>query len=195
MGGLIGMMLAARRGAPIRRLVLNDVGPLVPWNALFRLKGYIGRGGPFATLDEVERYCRESCASFGQLTDEQWRHLAEHSVRRQEDGTYALAYDPRIGRAFEGHRDPELPLGPDFLRGVDLWNVWDEVDCPVLVLRGEASEVLTRETVAEMQRRKPNTEVAEFAGCGHAPALMSAEQIGVVREFLTRDEIATGEGR
>jgi pimeloyl-ACP methyl ester carboxylesterase len=188
MGGLIGMLLAAKRGAPIRRLVLNDVGPLVPWHALFRLKGYIGRSGPFPSLDEAEAYVREVCAPFGALTDAQWRHLAVHSVRQQEDGTYALRYDPGIGRAFHGHRDPELPPGPDFLRGVDLWSTWEQVSCPVLVLRGETSEVLTRETVEEMKRRKRDVESIEFAGVGHAPALMADEQIAAVREFLTRAE-------
>jgi pimeloyl-ACP methyl ester carboxylesterase len=186
MGGLIGMMLAAKRGSPIRRLVLNDVGPLVPWNALFRLKGHVGRSGPFASLEEAEQYLREVCATFGTLTDEQWRHLTQNSVRVQEDGTYALAYDPRIGRALEGHRDPELPLGPEFLRGVDLWQTWKQVTCPVLVLRGETSDVLTREIVADMRRDRADVEVAEFAGAGHAPALMNDEQVEVVRAFLTR---------
>ena len=188
MGGLIGMLLASKRNAPIRRLVLNDVGPLVPWHALFRLKGHIGRASQFASLDEVEQHVRQACASFGPLTDAQWRHLATHSVREQEDGTFALRYDPGIGRAFHGHRDPELPPGPDFLRGVDLWSTWEQVACPQLVLRGETSEVLTRDTLADMQRRKPGLEAVEFPGVGHAPALMSEEQVGVVREFLTRPE-------
>jgi pimeloyl-ACP methyl ester carboxylesterase len=188
MGGLIGMLLAAKRGAPIRRLVLNDVGPLVPWHALFRLKGYVGRGGPFASLEEAEAYLRQVCAPFGALTDEQWRHLAVHGVAQQDDGAYALRYDPALNRAFHGHRDPELPPGPDFLRGVDLWSTWDQVACPVLVLRGEASEVLERATVVEMKRRKPDVESVEFAGVGHAPALMSADQIEAVRAFLTRAE-------
>jgi pimeloyl-ACP methyl ester carboxylesterase len=179
-------VLAAKRNAPIRRLVLNDVGPLVPWHALFRLKGHIGRATQFASLGEVEAQVRQTCASFGPLTDAQWRHLAVHSVREQEDGSLALRYDPGIGRAFQGHRDPELPLGPDFMRGVDVWSTWEQVTCPQLVLRGETSEVLTRETVEEMKRRKPEVESVEFAGIGHAPALMSEDQIEAVRAFLTR---------
>src|SRR4029077_14036369 len=78
MGGLIGMFLAAKKNSPIRRLVLNDVGALVPWSALFRMKGYITRGRSFASQAEVEAYLREVCAPFGPLTDEQWRHLARH---------------------------------------------------------------------------------------------------------------------
>jgi len=190
MGGLIGMFLAAKRGSPIRRLVLNDVGALIPWSALFRMKGYITRGRSFRDLDEVEAYVREVCASFGPLTDAQWRHLAEHSVRQNGEGAhsspYVLRYDPGIGEGLHGHIDAEFPIGPDLLRGIDLWNVWSRIECPVLVLRGASSEVLLEKTLEEMRSRKPEVEIVEFAGVGHAPALMSAEQIGVVKEFLLR---------
>ena len=132
MGGLIGMFLAARPHSPIRRLVLNDVGALVPWAALFRMKGYITRGRRFSDLGEVEAYLRQVCAPFGPLSDEQWKHLARHGARR-EDGAgsspYVLRYDPAIGEGLHGHIDPEFPMGPDLLRGIDLWNVWSRVAC------------------------------------------------------------------
>ena len=187
MGGLIGMLLAAKRGSPIRRLVLNDVGPLVPWNALFRLKGGIGRKHAFASYEEAHEHLREACAGFGPLSDGQWEHLVRHSVRQGEDGAWALRYDPAIGGgALPARADPELPLGPDFLRGIDLWSSWNAVECPALVLRGAESEVLTAGTVEEMRRRKPGLEAVEFAGVGHAPALFGAEQIEPVRGFLLR---------
>lgn len=187
MGGLIGMFLAARPNSPIRRLVLNDVGALVPWAALFRMKGYITRGRRFSDLGEVEAYLRKVCEPFGPLTDAQWRHLAQHSAFR-EDGNgsspYVLRYDPAIGEGLHGHIDPEFPMGPDMLRGIDLWNVWSKIKCPVLVLRGGDSEVLLKKTLDEMRERKPDLEIAEFPGIGHAPALMNDEQIGVVKRFL-----------
>jgi len=186
MGGLIGMFLAAKRNSPIRRLVLNDVGALIPWSALFRMKGYITRGRRFAAEDEVEAYLREVCATFGPLTDEQWRHLARHSARRGEDGHYELRYDPKIGEGLHGHIDPEFPIGPDLLRGIDLWNIWGRLGCPVLVLRGAESEVLLPATLREMRERKPDLEIAEFEGVGHAPALMSTDQIAVVKRFLLK---------
>jgi pimeloyl-ACP methyl ester carboxylesterase len=187
MGGLIGMLLAARAGSPIRRLVLNDVGPLIPWSALLRMKGYITRGKSFRSLDQVEAYFRDVCASFGRLTDAQWEHLARHGARLNDDGDYELRYDPKIGEGLHGHVDPEFPLGPDLLRGIDLWNIWSKLDIATLVLRGADSDVLRPTTVHEMKSRKPDVEVVEFAGVGHAPALMSADQIGVVKEFLLRD--------
>jgi pimeloyl-ACP methyl ester carboxylesterase len=187
MGGLLGMLLAARPGSPIRRLVLNDVGPLIPWSALLRMKGYITRGRSFKTLEEVEAYFRDVCASFGPLTDAQWKHLALHGARRTHEGEYELCYDPKIGDGLHGHVDPEFPLGPDLFRGIDLWNIWSKLEIPTLVLRGAESDVLRPTTVQEMKSRKPDVEVVEFPGIGHAPALMSEDQIGVVKEFLLRD--------
>ncbi len=184
MGGLIGMLLAAKPGSPIRRLVLNDVGAFVPWAGLIRLKGHVGNNTAFASLEEAERYFRNVCTEFGDPDDEYWKHMTEHGVMQREDGRYILRYDPAISRSLPVHMDPELPIGPEFLRGIDLWNVWDAVTCPVLVLRGRDSEVLPRDVVAEMQRRRPDLRVAEFDGVGHAPALATPEQIDVVRDFL-----------
>jgi pimeloyl-ACP methyl ester carboxylesterase len=190
MGGLIGLFLAAKKNSPIRRLVLNDVGALIPWSALFRMKGYITRGRSFSSEAEVETYLREVCAPFGPLTDEQWRHMARYGARRIADGEasshWQLRYDPAIGEGLHGHIDPEFPIGPDLLRGIDLWNIWGKLECPTLVLRGAQSEVLLPATLAEMKSRKPEVEIAEFAGVGHAPALMSADQIRVVKDFLLR---------
>jgi pimeloyl-ACP methyl ester carboxylesterase len=184
MGGLIGLFLAAKKNSPIRRLVLNDVGALIPWSALFRMKGYITRGKRFSNEAEVEAYLREVCAPFGPLTDEHWQHMARHGARRDADGSFTLRYDPAIGEGLHGHIDPEFPIGPDLLRGIDLWNIWSKLECPTLVLHGAQSEVLLPATLAEMRSRKPEVQIAEFEGVGHAPALMSADQIGVVKEFL-----------
>src|SRR5882672_11219826 len=184
MGGLIGMFLAARRNSPIRRLVLNDVGALIPWSALFRMKGYITRGRRFSDLGEVEAYLRKVCAQFGPLTDEHWQHMARHGARRDADGSFYLRYDPAIGEGLHGHVDPEFPMGPDMLRGIDLWNIWSKIECPTLVLHGAQSEVLLPATLAEMRSRKPDVQIVEFEGVGHAPALMNDEQIAVVKEFL-----------
>jgi pimeloyl-ACP methyl ester carboxylesterase len=184
MGGLIGMLLAAKPGSPIRRLVMNDVGPFVPWNALIRLKGHVGAQARFADTAEVAAYVRRACAPFGPLDEDWWNHLTRHAAEAEADGGLHLRYDPGIVRGTAVHRDPELPIGPEFLRGIDLWSIWKEVRCPVLVLRGADSEVLPAEVVDEMRRRKPNLQVAEFPGVGHAPSLAAADQIAAVREFL-----------
>ena len=194
MGGLIGMMLAAKRNSPIGRLVLNDVGPFVPWNGLFRLKGHVGRPRGFGSRASAEEYIRETFAPFGPLTERQWAHLVEHSIRQGDDGRWYFRFDPAIGE-WSAHADPELPIGPTFLRGIDLWTVWNAVDCPTLVLRGAQSDVLLPGTVEEMRRRKPATRVVEFEGVGHAPALFDAKQIEAVRGFLKQRRSAAGERR
>lgn len=187
MGGLIGMLLAAKNGSPIRRLVLNDVGAFIPWAALYRLKGYVAAPARFPTRDAVEAYLRDACAPFGPLNDAEWRHLAEHSAHPDGDGAFRLRYDPGIAGGMRGGQpDPELPLGPNYLAGIDLWSVWRDIRCPVLVIRGSESDVLSGETLARMQALGPNVETVEWPGVGHAPALMNAEQIAAVREFLLR---------
>lgn len=184
MGGLIGMLLAAKPGSPIRRLVMNDVGPFVPWNSLIRLKGHVGSQNRFDDEAEVAAYVRRACASFGPMDEDWWQHLIRNAAEPLGGGGYQLRYDPNISRGTPVHRDAELPIGPEFLRGIDLWSIWKEVRCPVLVLRGGDSDVLPAEVTEEMQRRKADVTVVEFPGVGHAPSLADPEQIRVVREFL-----------
>jgi pimeloyl-ACP methyl ester carboxylesterase len=184
MGGLIGMMVAAKPNSPIRGLVLNDVGPLIPWPALARLKlSSSGDGARFASLGEVEHYLRDACAPFGPLTDRQWRRLAAHGSRVRE-GTYALAYDPAIVSTMRAGGGAGVAFGADFFFGIDLWPIWDAVKSPTLVLRGAQSDLLLDSTVRRMQERGPKMKVVEFPGVGHAPWLMSEEQIRPIAEFL-----------
>jgi pimeloyl-ACP methyl ester carboxylesterase len=186
MGGLIGMLLAAKRGSPIRRLVLNDVGAFISWGSLYRLKGYVAGGGAFKSAAEVEAYLRDACAPSA-AHRRTMAPLAEHSAAAGDDGRFHLRYDPAIGDTMRVNSpDPELPLGPNFLAGIDLWSTWAEVRCPTLVLRGAESDVLSRDTLARMRALRPDTEVLELPGIGHAPALMSYDQISAVREFLLR---------
>lgn len=179
MGGLIGMMLAAQPGSPVRRLILNDVGPFIPLGALERISAYVGTDPHFASIEEVESYLRRVHAPFGPLTEDQWRHLAMHSAGQLADGTYALRCDPGVGIAFKCQPSQDA----------NLWSFWDAVRCPVLLLRGAESDLLSRRTVQEMGLRGPGEdrlEVVEIPSVGHAPALMAADQIEIVSEWLLR---------
>jgi pimeloyl-ACP methyl ester carboxylesterase len=173
MGGLIGMMLAAQPGTPIRRLVVNDIGPLIAKEGLLRIAGYVGADPVFADLAELEAYLREVAASFGRLSDAQWRRMAEHGARRRPDGTLGRAYDPAIAEAFKTVKDD-----------IDLWPVWDAIRCPTLVLRGAQSDLLRGADAAAMTARGPRARLVEFPGIGHAPSLMAADQIAAVEDFL-----------
>lgn len=174
MGGLIGMSLAAQPKSPIGRLVINDIGPFVPKAALARIADYAGADPGFADLAEAEAYLREVHAPFD-LSDAQWRHLAEHSVRPAgAAGGLRLHYDPAVIQTF----------GAAPFEDVDLWALWDRITQDVLVLRGADSDVLLAETAAEMAVRGPRAEVVEIAGCGHAPGLMAPRQTALVRDWL-----------
>ena len=170
MGGLIGMMLAAQPDAPVRRLVINDVGPFLPKAALERIGSYVGTDPRFEGIEDVEAYLRRVHAPFGPLSDAEWRHLAEHSSRPREEGGLGLAYDPHIGDAFKGE-----------LQDVALWEVWDRIRAPTLVVRGAVSDLLRPDTAERMGQR---ARIVEFAGIGHAPALMAEDQIAAIRDFL-----------
>ena len=179
MGGLIGMMLAAGEDSPIRSLAMNDVGPLVPAAALRRIGAYLGKAERFADLAEAEAHLRTIHAPFGELTADQWAHLARHSVRTLEEGGLALHYDPAIAEAFKG----------GFPSDVDLWALWERVTCPVMAIRGETSDLLLPETFSRMAERAAPTETLTVAGCGHAPALMSRRQIEPLVEWVSRQPL------
>ncbi len=172
MGGLIGMALAAQPGNSIRRMIINDVGPFIPKASLERIGAYVGMAPRFASYLDAEKYVRTVSAPFGPLTDTQWRQLTESSIQAEQNG-FVFRYDPGIANNFRAVQSD-----------VSLWPMWDAVSCPTLVLRGQESDLLLAQTAREMSARGPKARVVEFAGIGHAPMLMSGDQIGVVREFL-----------
>lgn len=174
MGGIIAMLFAALPGAPLRRLVINDVGPFIPKEGLQRIASYVGLDPSFPDLAALEAALRIVFAPFGPLTAAQWHAMAAHSARRKPDGTIGLAYDPKIAERFK--QDPTK----DF----DLWTQWDKIACPVLVLRGAQSDILRRSDAEAMTQRGPRARLVEFAGIGHAPALLEEDQIAVIRDFL-----------
>ena len=175
MGGLIGMMVAAQPNTPIRKLAINDVGPYLPKAALQRIGSYVGIDPRYAEFGELEAALRETSAPFGPLTDAQWRFLAEHYARRLDDGSWTPHYDPGIAVNLRKVQPVE---------DVSLWPVWNQIKCPVLVLRGAESDLLTAETARKMTERPHPTTVVEIAGVGHAPALLDTAQIAVVRDWL-----------
>lgn len=175
LGGLTGMIVAGMKDSPIRRLVINDIGPFLPYAALRRLGDNV-RNAPrdFDSLQSAEAYFRQALAPFGALTDEQWRHLTLHSLVPQPDGSFAQHYDPGIGEAFR----------PGRVYNVSLWNYWDAIECPTLVLRGTESDLLLAETAAEMVARRPSTTLVDIPECGHAPALLDPAQIRIVTDWM-----------
>ena len=179
MGGFVGMALAAQAGSPVKKLVLNDAAPVIAKGALERIGAYLGQARSFASLEEAEQYVRAIAAPFGPHSDAQWRFLAETWVRRNEDGSWRPHYDTRIAEAYRATM-------PD--QDLELWHLYDAVRCPTLLVRGELSDVVSRQAAAEMTRRGPQARVAEIRGVGHAPTLLQPDQIALVRDFLLEGE-------
>lgn len=174
MGGLVGMLLAGLAHTPIRSLVLNDVGPEIEAAAISRLAGYVTEMPVFETIDAAEAWMRSACSMWGDMEDAHWRHLATHSLRRDNDA-WALHYDPAIGAAFARACDGEP---------IRMWDAYEAVRCPTLAIRGAQSDVLSRETFARMAQCGPHARAAEVPDVGHAPMFMQDAQIALVREFL-----------
>jgi pimeloyl-ACP methyl ester carboxylesterase len=177
LGGLIGIVLAALPGNPIRRIVINDIGPYLPWAGLLRLGANLNEApGSFDTIEAAELYYRRVLAPFGQMEAEDWRHLTAHSVRwNAERQHFESLCDPNIAHAF---RNP-------WHYSVDLWKYWSAIDIPILVVRGQKSDLLPEDVLADMLRRNRNATAHTVQDCGHAPALIARDQIEVVTRFLS----------
>ncbi len=175
MGGLIGMALAGTpETAPrIERLVLNDVAPRLNQTAIERIVSYVTLVPEFATMTEFETFLRTVYAPFGHLTDDEWRLMAETSMRRRDNGRISSHYDPAVMRVF-------AEQAADF----DMWAIFDAITCPVLALRGEVSDLVEPHVAEEMTGRGPKARLVTIPGCGHAPALNTPEQIAVLEGFL-----------
>jgi len=179
MGGLIGLGLASLPENPIRRLVLNDIGPSINATALARIGDYIGQDVRFATFDEAQQFIRTISATFGPHTDEQWHKLAADVLRQDQDGKWGRHYDLRLAEPFKTMTPEAASMGE-----AALWAAYDAITCPTLLVRGELSDLLLPEVAQAMTERGPKAQLVEIAGVGHAPTFMHAEQIKLAEDFL-----------
>ena len=185
MGGLIGMAVAAEPDSPIRKMVVNDIGPFIPATALREIGDYLGRHPRFASRDDALEYYRNVYASFGALQDEHYEHFVTHGIAWDADADhFRLEYDPAIIDQFLKvvHQD------------IELWDVFDRIEIPLLILRGKKSGLLLPQTVEQMKYRHGNAISHEFEDCAHAPSLMVPEQIDVIRNWLATDQSSAGAG-
>lgn len=178
MGGLIGMGYASLPNNPIRKLILNDVGPSLNFKALQRIGEYVGRPVKFPSLNEARQYIRTISQPFGPHTETQWNELTD-SVLVQKGEHWIPHYDPEIGKAFQN-----LSESTTTLHETALWAAYDNIKAHTLLVRGEHSDLLSPETAEKMSQRGPKPRVIEVAGVGHAPTFVQNEQINIVRDFL-----------
>ncbi len=176
MGGILGMMAAGAMPGMIQSLVLNDVGCVVAKEGLRRILSYVGTDMRFNSRAEAEATLRRICASFGIQDESHWQHVFTHSIRQASDGKFEYTYDPNITAGL---------VVEDMVQDINLWPLWEPVKLiPTLLIRGAESDILTKETTEMMVLTHPDLVVHEVAHTGHAPMLMAAEQINLIREWL-----------
>lgn len=183
MGGLIAMGLLGTPDlplpVPVRRLVMNDIGPVIEWRALQRLRTYVGRMGPFANEQEAVDALAAVAVTFGPHTSQQWWALSRPMLRPLPDGGVGLHYDPAIAVPYD-------TLTEDVARAAEgtLWQMWDRITAQTLLVRGAESDLLSAQTAQAMTQRGPRARLAEFAGVGHAPTFVPRDQVDAVVSFL-----------
>ena len=178
MGGLIGLGVAALKGSPLRRLVINDVGPTIEPAAIARIGGYVGQPMRWSSLDEAADALWAISQGFGPHTREQWLALTEPQLQRDGD-VWKPRSDLSIAVPFKAVTTAMAAAGEALL-----WQAWDNLRLPTLLLRGANSDLLSAATAAAMTERGPRARLVSFDGVGHAPMLVQPEQVAAVREFL-----------
>ena len=185
MGGLIGMGVLGTPGlplpVPVRRLVLNDVGPALEWTALQRIGTYLGNTGRFESMQQAADAMWAISASFGPHTPAQWLELSRHMVKPLVPGEPALTlhYDPALAESFRSFSAASAAEGE-----AALWKLYDNITAQTLLLRGAQSDLLSATTAKAMTQRGPKARLVEFAGVGHAPTLIADAQLTEVVGFL-----------
>jgi pimeloyl-ACP methyl ester carboxylesterase len=183
MGGLIGIAIAGTPGlplpAPVRRLVLNDVGPAIQWQALARIGTYLGNTGRFDSVQQAADAMWAISTSFGPHTPEQWLALSQPMVKPLAEGGYTLHYDPAIAVPFRTITEESAAQGE-----AALWQLYDNIKAQTLLTRGAQSDLLSRQTALAMTERGPRPRLVEFAGVGHAPTFVNSDQVEAVTAFL-----------
>jgi pimeloyl-ACP methyl ester carboxylesterase len=179
LGGLIGLLLASLPGNPIRKLILNDIGPVLDPVALARIGEYVGQPISFPTFEAAEKYVRETSQSFGVHSDEQWRKLAADVLRQNPEGRWILHYDAGLAVPFKTGTAEAAKIAQQML-----WAAYDAIACPTLLVRGADSDLLSWETAFAMTRRGPKASLIELPHVGHAPTFLTESQIAIARKFL-----------
>ena len=183
MGGLIGMAIAGTPQlplpVPLRKLLLNDVGPELEWSALQRIAAYVGKATNFETTEQAAAALRMISAGFGPHSAESWLALTLPMLRPSASGGFQLHYDPAIAKPMQGMSSAQVQRSAQLL-----WNVYDAIQAQTLLIRGAQSDLITAQTAHRMQERGPFAPCIELQGVGHAPTFVADEQIAIVLNFL-----------
>ena len=179
MGGLIGMVYAAMPNSPIRRMLINDVGPRIEPEAIKRLGSYVGQPFAFANREDALTRLNEICASFGEHTPQEWETY-NGPMLIQKEGKWIMHYDPDVSVPFASVNPIMAKAGE-----MAMWHAFKQIHIPMLIVRGGNSDLLSAATVAEMCKVNPYARSIEIPNVGHAPAFVKPEQIALAKEFFS----------
>ncbi|MDD4944267.1 alpha/beta hydrolase [Rhodoferax sp.] len=191
MGGLIGLVVASLPEPPacakVRRLVLNDVGPSIEWQALQRIGQYLGKTGVFDSEQQAADALWAIASSFGPHTPAQWLALTRPLLKPLPDGSgrLTLHYDPALAEPFKA-LTPEAAAAGEAM----LWQAYDRITAQTLLVRGAQSDLLSVQTAQAMTQRGPRAQLLEFAGVGHAPTFVAEPQVQAVLAFLLDEPVS-----
>jgi len=178
MGGLIGMVYASMPNSPIRKMLINDVGPRIEPEAITRLGSYVGQPFAFANREEALAKLNQICATFGDHTPQEWE-IYNGPMLVQRDGKWVMHYDADIAVPFASVNPIMAKAGE-----MAMWHAFKQIHIPMLIVRGGDSDLLSAATVAEMCKVNPYARSIEIPNVGHAPAFVKAEQIALAKEFF-----------
>lgn len=176
LGGIIGMIMAALPRSPINRLILNDIGPYINKEATRSLAADLKQEHTFNSQEELREFLKAEYQHLGDFTDDHFDHLVKHDSRKNKSGKYTRAFDPNVTKNLDRvtHKD------------IDLWQYWQGINCPTLLLRGEHSPILTKETALKMCQNKPNITFIEFPNAHHPLPLIGDEEITQITKWLKK---------
>lgn len=179
MGGIIGMYFAAFPEQLVSRLILNDIGPSLNISALLKIGSNAVEDEHFKSFDEAVKHIKELSPGFGQHTEAEWEILARRVLKQDKDGRWVRYHDSKLGWIYqEGNKEMLQQIE------IDLWKTYHSISCPILLIRGAQSDLLSKETAQKMTQERKKTSYVELEGVGHAPTLMHQDQINIVKQFL-----------
>jgi pimeloyl-ACP methyl ester carboxylesterase len=174
LGGLMGMAIASQPHSPIKRLILNDIGPVIKKESIAYLATSLAGTPHFKSLDELKSFLKEAYSAMGPLEKEQWEHMVTYDHRITSEGNITRNFDPKITRWVSSMTNSDIAM----------WDLWGSIQCPILILHGEQSVILTPDICEEMLERNPHASLVTIPGVGHTPSLMPKSQIEIVQKWL-----------
>ena len=179
MGGLIGMVYAAMPNSPIRKMLINDVGPKIEAQAIARLGSYVGQPFSFANRADALNRLNTICASFGEHTPDEWETY-NGPMLVERNGLWIMHYDPDIAVPFASVNPLMAKAGE-----MAMWHAFKQIHIPMLIVRGAQSDLLSADTVTQMCKVNSYARSIEIPNVGHAPAFVKKEQIALAHEFFS----------